>query len=172
MDPRSVRHARGDLGRSSLSPAVRLRWPPPGEHAAAPGPASLVASQDSAPAAGCGAPAPPAEIGSARLCRADRATTGAHLPHLALNESGQRFQLNGAECLERSERGFENQFFRREPTDLLAVPTEFARPGEDRPIKIILVGDRVATAQARTVDGRCCRRKLNASSYRLHGIRR
>jgi hypothetical protein len=31
-------------GRSSLSPAVRLHWPPPADHASAPGPAPLVAS--------------------------------------------------------------------------------------------------------------------------------
>src|ERR1022692_1891187 len=34
----------GHWGRPSLAPAVRLRWPPPGEHAAALGSASLVAS--------------------------------------------------------------------------------------------------------------------------------
>ena len=46
--PRGPRGACGTRaetwGRSSLSPAVRLRWPPPGEHATAPGPAPPVAS--------------------------------------------------------------------------------------------------------------------------------
>jgi hypothetical protein len=44
------------------------------------------------------------------------------------------------------------QLFRREPIDLLSVPTEFSCPGEDRPVKVVLVGDRIATAQMGTVD--------------------
>ncbi len=74
-------------------------------------------------------------------------------PHLGLDESSERFQLNRAECLEGCDGGFQPQLFRREPIDLLAVPTKFARTGKDRPVKIVLVGDGVATAQMRTVDG-------------------
>lgn len=41
---RAIRHMRGDLGPLFASPTVRLRLPPSGEHAAAPGSAALLAS--------------------------------------------------------------------------------------------------------------------------------
>lgn len=50
VEVRAVRHARGDLGPLFASPTVRLRLPPSGEHAAAPGSAALIASQDAASA--------------------------------------------------------------------------------------------------------------------------
>jgi len=88
---RSVRQARGDRGRSSLSPAVRLRWPPPGEHAAVGGLASLLASPDSAPAAGCGASAPPIEIRSLTFRHARERIAIAVFPHLLTDGVSQGF---------------------------------------------------------------------------------
>lgn len=44
VEVRAIRHARGDLGPLFASPTVRLRLPPSGEHAAAPGSAPLIAS--------------------------------------------------------------------------------------------------------------------------------
>ena len=61
---RSVRHVRGDMGPLLTSPAVRLRWPPSGEHAAASARLRSSRPHDSAPAGNRGVPAPPAKIGS------------------------------------------------------------------------------------------------------------
>jgi hypothetical protein len=44
VEVRAIRHTRGDLGPLFASPTVRLRLPPSGEHAAAPGSAALFAS--------------------------------------------------------------------------------------------------------------------------------
>ena len=61
--------------------------------------------QDSAPAAGCGALAPRKEIGSVRLGCAHQFAASTHRSHLALDEPGECFQLNRAECLERCDGG-------------------------------------------------------------------
>ena len=74
-------------------------------------------------------------------------------PHLALDGRSQRFQLDEAECFDRSEWAFQHQLFRCEPIDALAIPAEFASTSKDRPVEIVLVRDGIAMAQARTVDG-------------------